>query len=248
VKYSEFTDQIMISLYRHDEQGGGDIVQFRKLAERYGLQFRPGWLLNAQKDLQDQGLVRGPNNSNSDDNAAGRLTGPGLRFVEELIDTPKGEETYLAYQHMDDLDREPSGSDSQNIVAVEAQETVSASDYLEASIIPAADRLVRLDHNQPQYAEISKSIIEVIEAVRTTNDLGIEPDERDRVLRSLEAASSLWEAVQLKAIQFKVGILMAVEDAAKALKATAKATAAALLVDAIKSFAKTHIGLDLDNL
>jgi len=41
---------------------------------------------------------------------------------------------------------------------------------------------------------------------------------------------------------------MALEDAGKALGATAKAVAAALLVDTIKAFIKNHTGLDLDDM
>jgi hypothetical protein len=42
--------------------------------------------------------------------------------------------------------------------------------------------------------------------------------------------------------------MSAVQDATVVLKNTAKAVVAALLVDTIKSFVKTHAGVDLDAL
>jgi DNA-binding MarR family transcriptional regulator len=122
---------------------------------------------------------------------------------------------------------------------VEPQEEVPA-------VAPASDRLVRIDHNQPGYQEILTGLSEVRDAVRGANDLGEE--ERDRLVASLGAAESLWQAGQLKMIQIKIGVVMAVQDAAAALGATAKAVAAALLVDTIKGFIKSHTGIDLDNM
>ena len=67
-------------------------------------------------------------------------------------------------------------------------------------------------------------------------------------MAGLEAAELLWDAAQLKLIQIKVGVIMAVEDARKVLAGTAKAVAGALIVDAIKSLVKNQLGIDLDNI
>ncbi|HZG08422.1 MAG TPA: hypothetical protein VEZ70_05520 [Allosphingosinicella sp.] len=115
-----------------------------------------------------------------------------------------------------------------------------------AAAVAASDRLVRIDHNQPGYQEILTGLTEIRDAVRGANDL--EDEERDRLVVSLGAAESLWNAGQLKLIQIKIGVVMALEDAGKALGATAKAVAAALLVDTIKAFIKNHTGLDLDDM
>jgi hypothetical protein len=49
-------------------------------------------------------------------------------------------------------------------------------------------------------------------------------------------------------IQIKVGVLMAIEDGARILAGTAKAVAAALLIDTLKGLVKARTGLDLDHL
>ncbi|MBX9813851.1 MAG: hypothetical protein K2X76_04045 [Sphingomonas sp.] len=110
--------------------------------------------------------------------------------------------------------------------------------------VPAANRLVPINHNLPEYVEIKAGLAEVYEAVRSANDL----ENRDSILPSLDAANKLWEAVELRAIQVKIGIVMAVEDAYQALTGTAKAVATGLLIDSIKSFVKAKAGIDLDHL
>jgi hypothetical protein len=114
--------------------------------------------------------------------------------------------------------------------------------------VPAADRIVSLNHNQPQYLEVQQGLAEIRKSVRELNDLPVEAAERDRIISGLAAAETLWSGTQLKVLQIKVGVLMIVEDAAKALISTAKAVTAALLVDTIKAFVKTNIGIDLDRL
>jgi len=114
--------------------------------------------------------------------------------------------------------------------------------------VPASDRLVSLDHNSQEYYVVKDGLAELYETIRATNDLPIDGMERSRLLSSLKSAKALWEAGQLKVIQVKVGILMAVEDAQVTLAATTKATVAALIVDALKSLVKNITGIDLDNI
>lgn len=116
------------------------------------------------------------------------------------------------------------------------------------SFVPASDRLVSLDHNLPEYKEISRGIADLREKVRGINSQDIDIEEKSRILAGLAGASALWEAAQLKVLQVKVGILMAVEDAENALSALFKDVGVALLIEAIKSFVKNHIDLDLDKM
>lgn len=112
------------------------------------------------------------------------------------------------------------------------------------NLIPAADRVVQLDHNSASYLNVSKGLDALAEAARSSNDL---PD-RERIIPSLSAAKVLWQAAELKVIQIKIGVLMAIEDAAKALSNTAQVVATALLIDAIKSLVKSQTNIDLDHL
>lgn len=114
--------------------------------------------------------------------------------------------------------------------------------------IPASDRTVRLDHNSREFAAVTEGIKDLREAVRGLNSDLVDVDDRHRIVASLTAAEALWQAAQLKMIQIKVGVLMAIEDGARILAGTAKAVAAALLIDTLKGLVKARTGLDLDHL
>ncbi len=134
----------------------------------------------------------------------------------------------------------------QGLTLDESDSTHSPDNVVEIVGIPASDRLVPINHNAPEYSEIAAQLIAVKESVRGFNEA---PEaDRNRIITALEAAQTYWEALELKVIQVKVGILMAAEDAADLLANSAKAVAAALLVDAIKSFIKAHTGIDLDRI
>jgi len=115
-----------------------------------------------------------------------------------------------------------------------------------AEAAPASDRVVRFNHNAPDAQQIAEQLAEVRESVRGANGPDIDEQERGRVFEALTIAEEIWKSSNFKLIQLKVGVLLAVEDAAALLAKTAKNVAAALLVDAIKSFVKTHFHTDLD--
>ena len=115
---------------------------------------------------------------------------------------------------------------------------------VEAEVVPASDRVVRLDHNLPAYTEVKSSLDELYEQIRADNAVGETPEHRDRLLRSLQAAKWLWEAAELRVVQVKVGIILAIEDAAEALRAVGKMIGVAILVDAIKAVVKACSGID----
>ena len=112
--------------------------------------------------------------------------------------------------------------------------------------IPAADRFVTLNHNHSEYIDIATGLFQLEEQVRGANDLP--PEERDRLRKSLAAAKTLWSAQELRAIQVKVGVLMAIEDTGSAFKSIGKAIAVNLLLDAIKSYLKNYFEIDLDQI
>ena len=111
--------------------------------------------------------------------------------------------------------------------------------------VPAANRVVNLDHSSLEYREISVQIAALTNAIRTSNQVGDDPDHRDQLLKSLSAASTLWDAAQLNVLQIKVGIIMAVEDAYSALIKIGQGVGFAVTVDLIKSFVKKHAGIDI---
>ena len=114
--------------------------------------------------------------------------------------------------------------------------------------IPASDRIVSLNHNDPDYISIRRELSAIAEAARGINDTDISDEQRDRINKGLAAASELWEATELKLIQVKIGVVMAIEDAKPIFKETARLLAIDALIAAIKAFIKATTGVDLENV
>jgi hypothetical protein len=218
--FRDFERATMLALYRA-WQDGTPIISLAKALLQLdpNIQWQRGWLVRAHDGLRSKGFLEGPANRRIEEMTVGSLTAAGLQYVED---------------HFSDAERYPEGG------RPEIDSTVTTA--------PAADRLVRFDHNSVEFQEISRVIGDLTEAVRATNSPDVDADERDRVINSLQAAATFWDAAQLKLIQIKIGVMSAVQDATVVLKNTAKAVVAALLVDTIKSFVKTHAGVDLDAL
>jgi hypothetical protein len=131
------------------------------------------------------------------------------------------------------------------LMSTELTEPDRLSEAPKARLLPASDRLVPLDHNSAPYREVKEGLAELYNDVRSANDLDCSPDERDRVLASLEAAQALWDATQLKIIQIRVGIIITIEDAIDLLTKTGRAMGKVLLIETIKSIVKHASGMDL---
>lgn len=128
-----------------------------------------------------------------------------------------------------------------------AENIIADHPHLDAESIPASDRRVPLGHNRPDYQEIAQGLAEAAEEVRGFNGENANPNERNRVHRALEAAATLWKSCELKLIQIKIGIVMALEDAEKLIGKGIKIGGKELLIDLIKNYVRAHSNLDLDN-
>jgi|GEM_PF-5851675 len=81
--FSSFREDMLAALYQEQVDEELDRpVNLGQLAEDYGIDWKPGWLLEIQKDLMGEGLLRGANNAFSDNMANGILTARGLKYVE----------------------------------------------------------------------------------------------------------------------------------------------------------------------
>lgn len=65
-----------------------------------------------------------------------------------------------------------------------AAEEKSLIERLRSAEIPAADRIVRIDHNSEAFKDFEKAYKKFIEAVSTANDLGVQSEEEIEVLKS----------------------------------------------------------------
>ena len=102
--------------------------------------------------------------------------------------------------------------------------------------IPASDRIVRLDHNRPEYSEIKEALDEAIESAKSTRPNEVSGDEHASLVAGLEGARSLWGAFELTHLQVKVGIYLAIESAENALKTSFQLVKGPLLMEALKAF------------
>ena len=103
-------------------------------------------------------------------------------------------------------------------------------------LAPTADGKVPLNHNQVEYVEIAEALESAIIEVLDTRTNEVSGDEHSSLVTGLKAARELWNAYELAVSQIKVGIVMAIEDAQKALKKNFKLVKGPLLVEAIKAF------------
>lgn len=119
----------------------------------------------------------------------------------------------------------------------------SLRDQKVSRVAPAANRVVPLDHNSAEHGEIADGIEALIAEVRANNKVGETGGERDQIVASLLAAKQLWNSSQLQIIQVRVGVIMAVESAGKALEKVGKAVSWPVLVELIKTYVKKQVGL-----
>jgi hypothetical protein len=227
--YDDYADRFLAALYLETEDTGHDFHSARSIHEKYG--FSPEkshWISRMADEWEYQYFKDVSKVLGGYDGWSFRISPDGYRKVEaDFRDIDEVRDFLSQSSHSDD------GSVGTSI-----------RDSVEAEIVPASDRLVQLDHNQPDYLEIAKGLENLYEQVREDNQVGETATERDRLLRSLGAAKELWAAAELKLIQVQVGIVMAVEDANNAITKLGKAVGAALLVDLIKRFVKNATGID----
>lgn len=145
-----------------------------------------------------------------------------------------------------------SDSDNYWTLGKEGFDLIEAQGFVDLDIVedsaPASNRVVRFNHNAPDAEEIAAQLAQVSEDVRGANGPEMDEQERERIFSALNIAKDIWQSANFRLIQLKVGVLIAVEDAAVLLAKTSKHVAAAMLIDAIKAFAKNHFHADLDHI
>lgn len=252
--YTEFEQKLLVGAYQYAELTSKMESTVGQIVEYYALTYNPNWLDTALDSFRSWGYNRDEGTLGGALKQTVWLSAAGMKEAERLlheegvwVPTPEEAENFDEAMGVTPISVTSSATISQG--SIDYATPVGPTIYsAPRAVAPASDRIVSLDHNQPDYTGISNGLRELREDVRGANSPDIDELERDRVLKSLDAASQLWDATQLKVIQIKVGILITVEDASALLISTARAVAAALLVDTIKAFVKSHFGVDLDKI
>ena len=115
-----------------------------------------------------------------------------------------------------------------------------------AKLAPTSEGKVPLSHNHDGYQEIAEALDLAVAEALVTKPNEVSGDEHASIVTGLRAARELWNAFELTSAQIRVGLIMAIEDAQKALKRTFKLVKGPLLVEAIKAFFADKLnGFDL---
>lgn len=97
LSFKQFREDMVCALYQEQiHKGVDDLISFQQLASEHGIDWRSGWLLDLQKSLIGEGFLRGPQNSQNDEMAIGKLLGYGLEYVEDKYGTLDGVPTMIA--------------------------------------------------------------------------------------------------------------------------------------------------------
>jgi hypothetical protein len=66
-------------------------------------------------------------------------------------------------------------------------------------VVPASDRVVRLDHNSADFRDADERLSEVIQAIRANNELAAnDPEEHEQRIAELEGGQRLLKAVRVR--------------------------------------------------
>jgi hypothetical protein len=145
------------------------------------LSYREGWLRQAIKSLEEYGYIKAMYFMAADEDLGMRvqLTGSGIEYAEELCNE-RGSDLYEEIEEQNVLSKTIAGP-------VELQ-------------VPASDRVVKINHNAPEYQKIVAGIETVTAAAKKNNSLkSAYPEDFEQRIAELEAGKRLIDAPQANA-------------------------------------------------
>ena len=206
VTFTQFEEQILIALYQeHVLFDVDEVVLFRKIVEKYGLEAKPGWLFSAFKDLIDRGMATGPKNALNDDMAIAKITGRGMRHIEERYSAKDGIALML----------EPVDSSTK------------------AVSFPASDRRVSISHNE--YIKVEPALSDLVEHLDRDNGLPDDPTFRQRVIGQIRAGRELLRSGEIKLYVLQITLFAALNELIDRYKDTVISGLAVALLDHLLS-------------
>jgi len=227
--YDDYTERFIAALYLEAEKSISRIPSARDIHEKYGFKPKNDNWISRMADEWEYSYFKSVYKVLSGYEEWSFQLGPdGYRHVEANF---RDADEIREYLGLGTAEREKPAS-------------VEILDSASAEIVPAANRLVRLNHNQSEYQEVVKGLDELFEQVRQNNQIGETAEERDRIIQSLTAARQLWSAAELYVVQIRVGVVMAIEDATSVAAKVGKAVGGALIVDLIKRIVKQATGIE----
>jgi hypothetical protein len=173
MSFKDFKEELLMAIAITTEGKPTVQMEAMEVAQLRNLTFREGWLRQAVKSLEDLGHISVAMFMGGGENLGMRvrITGKGLEEAEELF--------------------EKAGFDLDEAI----DEYAAEKNGTPPSVIPAADRIVRIDHNSRQYDEVKDKIETVENAARMNNSLNSNhSDELGQRLAEIEAGKKLLAA------------------------------------------------------
>lgn len=175
MNFREFKNELLVAMVVFAKAQPNKQIDPLDAANSQNLTFREGWLRQAVKSLNDEGLIRTYFTLGGGENGGmtSNITGSGIQEAEDIAN----DNGYDLYEEID-----------------EAQNSVERSSIQSA---PASDRTVKIDHNSSQYTEIIEKLDKAILSARTSNSIrNDDPDTADQRVSELEAGKVLISAPQ----------------------------------------------------
>lgn len=110
----------------------------------------------------------------------------------------------------------------------------------ENNLAPASGRMVRFDHNDPDYLRVVQEFQSAVDALRTTNE---HVDNREEALQSLQHAQRLWNRAELTVKLAQLGIVMLIEDALELVGKASFVVAIELVKNSVIDYLRKKIGI-----
>jgi len=165
-----------------------EMWSFKDVAAIYGINWQHGWLIELQRELREEGLIRGPSNGQNDDMAIGKLSGAGLRQIESEYEELDGVPTLI--ERAEDRSSPLQISDA---VSASTADEVTLTYHPPAGVDSSRWTGIeqRLARDPSAVRHIQSQIMELDRSIET---LGLSNHERAKVKAITEALSKLVES------------------------------------------------------
>lgn len=213
--YDEYVVRFLTGLYVETELSGSEYHSAGKLHEKYGLKPKSTWVSRMSEEFEYRYFREISKVLESYDGWNFRLAPDGYRRVEQGFDGLGEMQAFL-------------GGLETETERVSKSKPLSTENFK----IPASDRLVKLNHNQPDFSQATTKADELLKGLTLGNDIG--DLSADEVAAAAAEVNQLKLALEADTVRQNTILLMAKRSllwvAEKAGEAVIGQTALALIV------------------
>jgi hypothetical protein len=171
MSFTDFERKLLVAAYLLSEETGEDMIRAGDAITSYGIDHRPGWINRAVQGMISSGLSGDARTLAEELDQDIWLTAAGYRRAEELL-------PYFPLKRV--------GRVSVNLPATPTS-------------VPASDRIVPLDHNNPMVSQAAADARKLAVALRESNDIGAISPEALPV--AVEEVSQIAQALEQPAVR-----------------------------------------------